>query len=211
MKIKSFCPKLKKQFGFTMIELLIVIAILGILAVAVLSAINPIEQINRGRDTGSRSDAEQLLSAIERFYAMTGYYPWTLQVGVAPTLAWTPVKDTWVTPNGLGFTACPVLRRLSETGASAGICNDEPGTQELKLTFTVKVNDDRNNDLYVYHDSSTYSSTYVCFAPQSAAFQQEAAERISQDLPSDYPPDGTAYNAPVSGNCGPQGNCICLP
>ena len=55
------------QKGFTMIELLIVIAILGILAVAVLAAINPIEQINRGRDTGTRSDAEQLLGAIDRF------------------------------------------------------------------------------------------------------------------------------------------------
>ena len=51
--------KLKLQLGFTMIELLIVITILGILAVAVLSAINPIEQINRGRDTGRQSDAEQ--------------------------------------------------------------------------------------------------------------------------------------------------------
>ena len=31
--------------GFTLIELLIVISILGILAVAVLSAINPVEQL----------------------------------------------------------------------------------------------------------------------------------------------------------------------
>ena len=64
--------KIKK--GFTMIELLIVIAILGILAVAVLSAINPLEQIRRGRDTGSRSDAEQLLNAVERYYSSRGYF-----------------------------------------------------------------------------------------------------------------------------------------
>ncbi|PJA42861.1 prepilin-type cleavage/methylation domain-containing protein, partial [Candidatus Woesebacteria bacterium CG_4_9_14_3_um_filter_39_10] len=62
--------------GFTLIELLIVIAVLGILAVAVLSAINPIEQINRSRDTGSRSDAEQLLGGVDRYYATNGYYPW---------------------------------------------------------------------------------------------------------------------------------------
>jgi prepilin-type N-terminal cleavage/methylation domain-containing protein len=41
MQITSFCPRLRKQLAFTMIELLIVIAILGILAVAELSAINP--------------------------------------------------------------------------------------------------------------------------------------------------------------------------
>src|SRR5579872_4230016 len=62
--------------GFTLIELLIVIAILGILATAVLSAINPVEQINRGRDTGTQSDAEQLISAIQRFNASNGYFPW---------------------------------------------------------------------------------------------------------------------------------------
>src|SRR3990167_838952 len=68
--------ELMPKRGFTLIELLIVIAVLGILAVAVLAAINPIEQINRSRDTGSRSDAEQLISAIDRYYATNGYYPW---------------------------------------------------------------------------------------------------------------------------------------
>ena len=66
-----------KRKGFTLIELLIVITLLGILAVAVLSAINPIEQINRSRDTSSKSDAEQLINAIDRYYASKGYYPWT--------------------------------------------------------------------------------------------------------------------------------------
>ena len=67
--------KLTTQLGFTMIELLIVITILGILAVAVLSAINPIEQIRRARDTSSQSDAEQLLSAIDRYNAFQGVFP----------------------------------------------------------------------------------------------------------------------------------------
>ena len=75
-RLHSLLTSARSAAGFTMIELLIVISILGILAVAVLSAINPVEQINRGRDTGSRSDAEQLLSAMDRFNAFQGYYPW---------------------------------------------------------------------------------------------------------------------------------------
>lgn len=213
MKTKSFFPRLKKQLAFTMIELLIVIAILGILAVAVLSAINPIEQINRGRDTGSRSDAEQLLSAIERFYAMTGYYPWNTAVGQSPNLEWIEVNSGWVVDTS-PFSQCPVLNRLSEvTSGLTTNCNDEPGTQELKLSFVTKMDDDRNNRLNVYHNDSTYTSTYVCFAPQSNAMQQEAGERALTDLPEDYPVAKAIDNTdPIEeGGCGEKGNCICLP
>jgi prepilin-type N-terminal cleavage/methylation domain-containing protein len=210
MQIKSFCPRLKKQLGFTMIELLIVIAILGILAVAVLSAINPIEQINRGRDTGSRSDAEQLISAIDRFYAMTGYYPWNEAVGDAPDMDWTEADTANLLASGT-LSSCPVLYRLSEVPAgSAADCNNEPGTQELKLGFVSKLDGTMDNPLFVYHGPNAYDSTYVCFEPQSNAFQQEAAERIASGaLPSDYPGDGIGYNNTT--DCGPEGNCICLP
>jgi prepilin-type N-terminal cleavage/methylation domain-containing protein len=211
MQIKSFCPRLRKQLAFTMIELLIVIAILGILAVAVLSAINPIEQINRGRDTGTRSDAEQLISAIERFYAMTGYYPWNAAVGDPATLAWTEADITNLLGLQAPFTDCPVLYRLSEVpAASAGDCNNEPGTLELKLGFVSKLDGTTDNPLFVYHDVNSSDSTYVCFAPQSNAFQQEARERISGTLASDYPPDGVGYNR-TDDVCGTEGDCICLP
>ncbi|MCL4353164.1 type II secretion system GspH family protein [Patescibacteria group bacterium] len=88
MKIVSKTRKhLFLSKGFTLIELLIVIAILGILATAVLSAINPVEQINRGRDTGTQSDAEQLLNAIQRFDASKGYLPW--QTGASDSILGT--------------------------------------------------------------------------------------------------------------------------
>ena len=62
--------------GFTLIELLIVITIIGILAVAILSAIDPVEQIRRARDQGKESDAAELLSAMERYYTAFFEYPW---------------------------------------------------------------------------------------------------------------------------------------
>ena len=55
--------------GFTLIELLVVITLIGILAVAVLSALNPIEQINKARDAGKRADSSQLLEALDRYFA----------------------------------------------------------------------------------------------------------------------------------------------
>ncbi len=51
--------------AFTLIELLIVIAILGTLAVVVLLALNPVQQLARTRDAGRISGVAQLGHAIE--------------------------------------------------------------------------------------------------------------------------------------------------
>ena len=72
-KLSSFSKKLSK--GFTLIELLIVIAVIGVLAAVILVAIDPIEQLARGRDAGRKSTNVQLGRALEAFYANTGSYP----------------------------------------------------------------------------------------------------------------------------------------
>ncbi len=203
-KLQTFLSRSKStltQAGFTMIELLIVIAILGILAVAVLSAINPVEQINRGRDTGSRSDAEQLLSGIDRYNAFQGYYPW--MVGAGDTniaVSWTQVTDSWADSGG----TCPIYEKLSQ--ASTTGCT---GTDELKITYFNRVLDSTYNPLFVYNRGQQGDATYVCFAPRSAAFVTEAAARVDATLPSDFPPSGSAYNNTT--DCGPNGDCVCLP
>ena len=144
---------MKQQAGFTMIELLIVIGILGILAVAVLAAINPIEQINRGRDTGSRSDAEQLISAIDRYYAFNGYYPW--QTGASDVgnvaIAWTHFEDTTLTDSG---GTCPVAEKLG-TASTAG-CT---GADELKQSFVERVSATTYNYIYLYNSGDQGAST----------------------------------------------------
>src|SRR3989344_2411586 len=79
---------MRRIVGFTMIELLVVIAVIGVLAVAVLSSINPVEQINKGRDTRVRSNAAQMLNAVDRYYAIQEIYPWNdaTYMGGADTL-----------------------------------------------------------------------------------------------------------------------------
>lgn len=181
----------KLSSGFTLIELLIVIAVLGILAVAVLSAINPIEQINRSKDTGSRSDSEQLLSAIDRFYASQGYYPW--QTGASDT-AGMPVS--WVKVSTTAPTN--MLTNLSESGTS--------GTGELKTAFTTRITTGTYNSLFIYKGSSDVNSVYMCFKPLSKSFQAEALTRCGAK-PPDYP--GSACTNTT--DCGTAGNCICLP
>ena len=213
--MKNLLSKLRSQAGFTMIELLIVIAILGILAVAVLSAINPVEQINRGRDTGSRSDAEQLLSAIDRFNAFQGYYPWKDGAGDTTAHALETAPVLWGAEDAVvqNVTTCNVTDLLSG-GNEAGTCI---GADELKGTFFNRVVEDTNNNpLYIYNQGEQGDSTYVCFNPVSNAFKTEAENRCSSGLPDDI------ATGVAAGLCGDetitdrQGNVIdnamiCLP
>lgn len=204
-----------KRLGFTMIELLIVIAVLGILAVAVLAAINPIEQINRGRDTGSRSDSEQLLSAIDRYYASKGYYPWVIGATSGNTDTFGTGTDALFELNTAAITvggdAQPILTNLSSGGAS-----------EVKESFVTRTTTTGYNFLKIYNNGDVTASTYVCFLPKSASFREEAWNRCTNDLhtgfdatlPSDFPPDAcaagatceTAATADVATGC-----YICLP
>lgn len=193
-----------KTAGFTMIELLVVITILGILAVAVLSAINPVEQINRGRDTGRRSDAEQLLSAMDRYNAFVGYEPYRLDETTTRGLALTDATRSW---SVTGLATCSVFTRLGTEDSSTVNCTD---TDELKEAFLTRL-DDMADPLVVYNNSATATgtdSTYVCFNPQSSAFRTEAATRCGgttgPGLPTDLRPIADTV-------CAAGAEMICLP
>lgn len=185
----------KIQKGFTLIELLIVIAVLGILAVAVLSAINPIEQINRSRDTGSRSDSEQLIGAIDRFYATNGYYPWVSGADIdAYNIDWVEdnVNMAWVDD-----AASVVLDKLAAAG-----------TGEVKESFINRITGTTYNPLTVYNAGDAGDSTYICFLPKSSAFKAEAANRCDAGVPDDYPADACPGTCTLDDN----DTCFsCLP
>lgn len=64
-----------KQKGFTLLEILLVIAAIGILAAIVIVAINPNRQLSQVRDTLRQSDAVTLQKALEQYLIDTGSYP----------------------------------------------------------------------------------------------------------------------------------------
>ncbi len=64
------------KFGFTLVELLIVIALLGALAVGLLAALDPFEQLKKGTDTGVRNTVSEIQGAFIRYYALKNQMPW---------------------------------------------------------------------------------------------------------------------------------------
>lgn len=63
----------KKQSGFTIVELLIVIIVIGILAALVLNTFQGVQA--RARDTERRTDINSIATQLEAYYADFGHYP----------------------------------------------------------------------------------------------------------------------------------------
>lgn len=64
---------MKKNYAFTLIELIIVIAILGILSSLITG--NFITSLKKGRDTKRKSDLDQIQKALEMYYEDNNKYP----------------------------------------------------------------------------------------------------------------------------------------
>lgn len=170
---------INKKNAFTLVELLIVIALIAILSVAVLATINPIEQSNKAKDSTVQNDAAEVMNAYERFYASSQSYPWM----VYGPLNGKPSVDTamLLRSDTVGFGICnadqAILTNLANTASSFCVTNSvDPGLliskDELKLAFvgkdefrTVGTNDE--NGLWLYKAAGSGGSIYVCYVPKA--------------------------------------------
>ncbi len=80
-----------KQKGFTIVELLIVIVVIGILVALVITTFSGIQR--RARDTERQTDIKAIHGQVEAYYAQNGRYPTLANLN----------DDTWVGDNLKGL------------------------------------------------------------------------------------------------------------
>lgn len=94
-----------KKRGFTLVEILLVIAIIAILAGIVLVAINPTRQIKQANDAQRQSDVNQILKAINSYASdHRGALP-----EVDPTTAPFPTANTYLGSAAGQYNICDKL------------------------------------------------------------------------------------------------------
>ena len=159
--------------GFTLVELLIVIGLLGAIALIVIAAINPIEQANRARDARFRSDGAQVISAIDRYFASHSSFPWmdcsscTLDIEDEFDFTSAGIEEV-----GLCGANC------STTGLL--ITSDELKNEFLSRDFVKNPTDHANNSsqpdkkVFIGKGSGSSASVYACFVPLSKSNREKA-------------------------------------
>lgn len=155
---KTFCAKKISRTGFTLIEILIVVAIIAILASIVLVGIGPTEQL--GRDARRVSDLHSIQTALELYYAQNGRYPKT-------------ITSADLTPALIGGNAVP--QDPTNNAAAGYVYGYGVSTDQQSYLLWAKLENKSGSSFQGYTppsttapDGSTYSNTPTggsCAAP----------------------------------------------
>lgn len=137
----------RKQSGFTIVELLIVIVVIGILAALVITTFTGIQQ--RARNTERETDIRAIHSQLEAFFAQQGYYPTRDDLndadGDVRTEDMRGLSADAFTPPGSSATALAATPSLGATGAYAYAPTGCTGSECEGYTLTADMEGDTPN------------------------------------------------------------------
>lgn len=200
--------------GFTLVELLIVIALLGAIATIVIAAINPIEQANKARDAKYTADASQLISAVERYYASNSQFPW--QTVDSATYDSADVEFSFVNASDINVGLCGANCASGTQGPL--VTSDELKNEFLSRDFiTQRASSDITKKLWIGKGSGSSSSVYACFTPLAKASRETAINNSKVvDLNAGFTSAGlptytTACTTSTSNGWKDKSCLVCIP
>ncbi len=140
MNLKFRIKNLKLEHGFTLVELLIVIVIIGVLSAILMANFVGVRQ--RARDAQRKSDLRQIQSALELYRSDQGSYPligqisgcgFTFQFGTAIYIQKYPCDPNgsgywnwgayWPSSDGKSYKIAACLENSNDTGAGTTSTN----------------------------------------------------------------------------------------
>jgi len=147
---KNFSKKTYLSSGFTIIEIIIIMVIVSTLVVIVLSALNPLEQINRGRDSSSLLLASEFIKTTDRFQAINQPHPWQEDLSAEPL-------------------SSDLSKEIIEKFISAN---------ELKNSY-INQNTQKLEKIFITTHNG-YEEIFACFLPESHAFYSHDFTKYNQ-------------------------------
>ena len=148
----------KKQSGFTIVELLIVIIVIGILAALVLNTFQGVQA--RARDTERRTDINSIATQLEAYYADFGHYP----------------DGSAATTCGDGDDSC-ALSSLTARGLDSEALND-PNNNAINIG----VNSGEDNEYYYDITEATCSGGQCSSFTLSTSLESESTNYTKDSL-----------------------------
>ena len=138
----------KKEAAVTLLEIMMIVAIITLLVVAVISLLDPVEQIARSRDTKRKQDLNVLQKKFEEWYNDKGCYPRLSEVAYTSSIS----------------------------GLAGKICSTKDDSPNLTY-FTDNIICDPQSPfheyLYVTTGASTCPTAYVVYSRLAATYVRE--------------------------------------
>lgn len=87
--------------GFTLVEMIVVLGLLGIIVTTIMATLNPFTQLQKSNDAHRKADLEQIQHGLEMYYQDNGRYPdsspnFEIQNGTA-AVAWGSSWQPYIT------------------------------------------------------------------------------------------------------------------
>jgi len=211
---------LSKKFGFTLIEVLIVVAILAILSVTTVVSFS--KQRTKAEDVSMKNDLNKLKIAFEEYYNDHNCYPpseWFLDSSITgrelePYLNKIPFNKK---------TAAPYVLEKDSTGCAwfkiYTTLNNEEDPQAVQLRTT---DASLGSTLGNYAVSSSNVFAYIFYNPTSSSAPIPSSTPTPTPTPTSIPsptatptptpnPNDTIYYCLDNQNGNPNGNCTAKP